>query len=149
MRATSRRGSASGRPELLEAAARELAGTKRILEAAERLLGPYRWRRFDLWIAPPSFPYGGMENPRLTFLSPSLLTGDGFAPRVVVHELATPGWANLAGAASVEHLLAQRGARRLRRAPSRRQPSTVWTRRGCKRRWVGGLERRCGVLGAT
>jgi hypothetical protein len=96
-------------PSLLALATRELAGVERILRAAERLLGPYRWRRFDLWIAPPSFPYGGMENPRLTFLSPSLLAGDGSLMSVLVHELAHAWVGNLAGAASIEHIWLNEG----------------------------------------
>jgi hypothetical protein len=96
-------------PSLVDAAARELAGVERILQAAEQLLGPYRWRRFDLWIAPPSFPYGGMENPRLTFLSPSLLSGDGSLLGVLVHELAHAWMGNLAGAASIEHIWLNEG----------------------------------------
>jgi aminopeptidase N len=96
-------------PPLLDAAASELAGIERILAAAEALLGPYRWRRFDLWITPPPFPYGGMENPRLTFLSPSLLAGDGSLLGVLVHELAHAWMGNLAGAASAEHIWINEG----------------------------------------
>ncbi|MGZ3407816.1 MAG: M1 family aminopeptidase, partial [Polyangia bacterium] len=73
-------------PALADAAARELAAVERWIVEAERLFGPYRWGRFDLLIAPPSFPYGGMENPRLAFLSPTLL-GDGALAGVVAHEL--------------------------------------------------------------
>src|SRR5690606_12942518 len=54
-------------PELLEDAADEFSGVDDMLRAAEALFGPYDWERFDLLTMPPSFPYGGMENPRLTF----------------------------------------------------------------------------------
>jgi leukotriene-A4 hydrolase len=96
-------------PQRLDDAARVLAGVGRILHAAEELLGPYRWRRFDLWIAPSSFPYGGMENPRLTFLSPSLLARDGSLLGVVAHELCHAWFGNLVGAASAEHLWINEG----------------------------------------
>ncbi len=90
-------------PSLLDAAGRALADVERWLGEAERLLGPYRWGRFDLLIAPASFPYGGMENPRLAFLSPTLL-GDGDALLgVVAHELAHAWSGNLVTAASAEH----------------------------------------------
>src|SRR3989442_12034015 len=47
-----------------------------MLKAAQDLYGPYRWRRYDLLVLPPSFPYGGMENPGLTFATPTILAGD-------------------------------------------------------------------------
>ncbi|MGZ3425689.1 MAG: M1 family aminopeptidase [Polyangia bacterium] len=89
-------------PALADAAARELADVERWIVEAERLFGPYRWGRFDLLIAPPSFPYGGMENPRLAFLSPTLL-GDGALAGVVAHELMHAWSGNLVTAASAEH----------------------------------------------
>ena len=90
-------------PSLIEAAAGELAPVERMMAEAERLFGPYRWERFDLLVAPPSFPYGGMENPRLAFLSPSLLVGDRSLLSVVAHELAHAWSGNLVSAASLEH----------------------------------------------
>ena len=47
--------------------------TDRVLTAAEEIVGPYIWGHYDLLILPPSFPYGGMENPCLTFVSPTVL----------------------------------------------------------------------------
>jgi aminopeptidase N len=47
-----------------------------MIETTEALYGPYRWGRYDLLILPPSFPYGGMENPRLTFITPTVIVGD-------------------------------------------------------------------------
>ena len=63
-------------PAVVEAAAWEFAGVDGMLRVAEGLFGPYDWERFDILTMPPSFPYGGMENPRLTFLTPTLLAGD-------------------------------------------------------------------------
>jgi leukotriene-A4 hydrolase len=82
-------------PELLDAAAFEFADTQAMFETAEAMFGPYRWGRYDLLILPPSFPYGGMENPRLSFLTPSLLAGDRSLVAVVAHELAHSWSGNL------------------------------------------------------
>jgi aminopeptidase N len=82
-------------PELLDAAAFEFADTQTMLETAEAMFGPYAWGRYDLLILPPSFPYGGMENPRLSFLTPSLLAGDRSLVSVVAHELAHSWSGNL------------------------------------------------------
>ena len=82
-------------PEMLEAATYEFADTQVMLETAEAIFGPYLWGRYDLLILPPSFPYGGMENPRLSFLTPSLLAGDRSLVAVVAHELAHSWSGNL------------------------------------------------------
>ena len=82
-------------PELLEASSYEFADTQAMFETAEELFGPYRWGRYDLLILPPSFPYGGMENPRLSFLTPSLIAGDRSLVSVVAHELAHSWSGNL------------------------------------------------------
>jgi len=82
-------------PVMLDAAARELADTERMVEAAERLYGPYRWGRYDLIVLPPSFPYGGMENPTLTFLTPTFIAGDKSLVGLVAHELAHSWSGNL------------------------------------------------------
>jgi aminopeptidase N len=82
-------------PELLDASAFEFADTQAMFETAEVMFGPYRWGRYDLLILPPSFPYGGMENPRLSFLTPSLLAGDRSLVSVVAHELAHSWSGNL------------------------------------------------------
>jgi aminopeptidase N len=79
-------------PALLERAAYEFADLERMLHAAESVGGPYRWGRFDVLVPPPSFPYGGMENPRLAFVTPTLIVGDRSLTTVVAHELAH-GWA--------------------------------------------------------
>jgi hypothetical protein len=66
-----------------------------MIAEAERLFGPYLWDRFDMLILPPAFPYGGMENPRLTFLTPTLIVGDRSMVSVVAHELAHSWTGNL------------------------------------------------------
>lgn len=96
-------------PGLLESAAWELAEVERQLEAAEALFGPYDWERYDMLVMPPSFPYGGMENPRLTFLTPSLLAGDRSLVNVVAHELAHSWTGNLVTNATAEHFWLNEG----------------------------------------
>ncbi len=80
---------------MMDAAAAELADTERMVEAAEALYGPYRWGRFDVIVLPPSFPYGGMENPTLTFLTPTFIAGDKSLVGLVAHELAHSWSGNL------------------------------------------------------
>src|SRR5262249_56139429 len=91
-------------PSLVERAAHEFAGVDRMLTSAEALFGAYPWGRFDLLVLPPSFPYGGMENPRLTFLTPTLLTGDRSLVNVVAHELSHSWTGNLLTNASPDAL---------------------------------------------
>src|SRR3546814_17734477 len=73
---------------MLKAAANELVDTEKMVEAAERLYGPYQWGRYDMIVLPPAFPFGGMENPRLTFLTPTILAGDKSLVSLIAHELA-------------------------------------------------------------
>ncbi len=82
-------------PDMVEAAVWEFADTERMMTVAEELYGPYRWQRFDLLVLPPSFPFGGMENPRLTFLTPVLVAGDRTLVSTVAHELAHSWSGNL------------------------------------------------------
>jgi leukotriene-A4 hydrolase len=82
-------------PSLLDAAAHEFADTEAMICAVEELYGPYRWGRYDLLVLPPSFPYGGMENPRLTFTTPTILSGDKSLVSLVAHELAHSWSGNL------------------------------------------------------
>lgn len=82
-------------PAMLDRAAHELVDTERMVEAAEHLYGPYRWGRYDVIVLPPSFPYGGMENPTLTFLTPTFLAGDRSLVGLVAHELAHSWSGNL------------------------------------------------------
>ena len=82
-------------PSVVEKAAWELADTPKMIEAAEKLGGPYRWGRYDLLILPASYPFGGMENPRLTFATPTMLAGDRSLVSLVAHELAHSWSGNL------------------------------------------------------
>ena len=82
-------------PSVVDAAAEEFADTEAMIAAAERLYGPYRWDRYDLLVLPPSFPFGGMENPRLTFATPTILAGDRSLVSLVAHELAHSWSGNL------------------------------------------------------
>ncbi|GAN00216.1 peptidase M1 [alpha proteobacterium U9-1i] len=82
-------------PSVVAAAANECADMERMLLAAEALYGPYRWGRYDVLVLPPSFPYGGMENPRLTFLTPTFIAGDRSLVALVAHELAHSWSGNL------------------------------------------------------
>ena len=96
-------------PELVEAAAWEFAGVEDMIVKAEGLFGPYPWERYDMLVLPPSFPYGGMENPRMTFLTPTLLAGDRSLVDVVAHELAHSWTGNLVTNASMEHFWLNEG----------------------------------------
>ncbi len=96
-------------PGLVEAAAREFSQVEGMMEAAEALFGPYDWERFDLLTMPPSFPYGGMENPRLTFVTPTLVVGDRSLVDVVAHELAHSWTGNLVTNANAEHFWLNEG----------------------------------------
>lgn len=82
-------------PGLVDRAAWEFADTERMMEKVEELYGPYRWERFDVIVLPPSFPYGGMENPRLTFVTPVLVAGDRSLVSTIAHELAHSWSGNL------------------------------------------------------
>lgn len=82
-------------PVVLAKAAKEFEDTEQMIVAAEKLYGPYRWGRYDLLVLPPAFPYGGMENPRLTFASPTVITGDKALVSLVAHELAHSWSGNL------------------------------------------------------
>ena len=82
-------------PSVVEAAAWEFAETEAMIDAVEPLYGPYRWGRFDMLVLPPSFPFGGMENPRLTFATPTILAGDRSLVALVAHELAHSWSGNL------------------------------------------------------
>ena len=96
-------------PETIAAAAWEFAEIEAMIAAAERLFGPYPWERYDMLVLPPSFPYGGMENPRMTFLTPTLLAGDRSLVDVVAHELAHSWTGNLVTNASAEHFWLNEG----------------------------------------
>ncbi|KAJ6986976.1 leucine aminopeptidase-like [Populus alba x Populus x berolinensis] len=94
---------------VLDAAAREFAGTEEMIRQAERLFGEYDWERFDLLVLPPSFPYGGMENPRMVFLTPTVIKGDASGAQVVAHELAHSWTGNLITNKNNEHFWLNEG----------------------------------------
>src|SRR5512140_1667685 len=85
---------------IADEAAYEFAQVEDMLVCAEELFGPYEWERYDILIMPPSFPYGGMENPRLTFVTPSVIAGDRSLVNVIAHELAHAWTGNLVTNAS-------------------------------------------------
>ncbi len=80
----------------IDTCAYEFADLHKMIAAAEKLYGPYRWGRYDLLVLPPSFPFGGMENPCLTFCTPTILAGDRSLTTLVAHELAHSWSGNLA-----------------------------------------------------
>ena len=82
-------------PSVVKLAAREFEDTEDMMQAAEKLYGPYQWQRYDILVLPPSFPFGGMENPRLTFATPTILAGDKSLVSLVAHELAHSWSGNL------------------------------------------------------
>jgi aminopeptidase N len=96
-------------PSVVEGAAWEFAPVDAMLDAGEALFGPYAWERFDILVMPPSFPYGGMENPRLTFVTPTLLAKDRSQVRVIAHELAHAWTGNLVTNANAEHFWLNEG----------------------------------------
>lgn len=89
-------------PSVVDAAAWEFADVEQMLSAAEALFGPYAWDRYDFIVLPPAFPMGGMENPRMTFLTPTVLAGDRSLVSLLAHELAHSWTGNLVGNATNE-----------------------------------------------
>ncbi|RDS79045.1 M1 family peptidase [Dyella monticola] len=87
-------------PSVVAKAAHEFEDTEKMIQTAEKLYGPYRWGRYDILVLPPSFPYGGMENPNMTFATPTVLVGDKSLVSLVAHELAHSWSGNLVTAAS-------------------------------------------------
>lgn len=82
-------------PLVIEKAASELSDTEKMIEATEKIYGEYRWGRYDILVLPPSFPFGGMENPLLTFATPTILAGDKSLVSLIAHELAHSWSGNL------------------------------------------------------
>ena len=96
-------------PELIDAAAYEFADTEEMMLKVEEMYGPYRWERYDLLVLPPSFPWGGMENPRLTFLTPTVIVGDRSLVSLIAHELAHSWSGNLVTNASWDDIWLNEG----------------------------------------
>lgn len=82
-------------PSVIESAEYEFSETENMVSIAEDLYGPYLWERYDMIVLPPSFPFGGMENPRLTFLTPTVIAGDRSLVSLIAHELAHSWSGNL------------------------------------------------------
>ncbi|MBZ9610442.1 M1 family metallopeptidase [Rheinheimera maricola] len=96
-------------PYILNASAEEFASTQAMIDATEQLYGDYRWGRYDLLILPPSFPFGGMENPVLSFITPTVVAGDGSLVNLIAHELAHSWSGNLVTNASWRDLWLNEG----------------------------------------
>ena len=96
-------------PSVIEAAAREFEDTPAMIEGTEALYGPYRWEQYDLLVLPPAFSLGGMEHPRLSFITPTLIAGDKSLVGTVVHELAHSWSGNLVTNASWRHMWLNEG----------------------------------------
>ena len=96
-------------PAMLESAVKEFEDTEQMIQVAESILGPYRWGRYDMIVLPPSFPFGGMENPRLAFMTPTLITGDKSLVSTVAHELAHSWTGNLVSNATWRDLWLNEG----------------------------------------
>lgn len=82
-------------PSIVDSAAWEFADLEKMIAAAEELYGTYQWQRYDVIVLPPGFPFGGMENPRLTFATPTILAGDRSLTSLIAHELAHSWSGNL------------------------------------------------------
>ncbi|GAA0710506.1 M1 family metallopeptidase [Dokdonella soli] len=109
VRETGPRSAVYAEPSVVEAAAKEFADTEKMIATTEKLYGPYRWGRYDILVLPPSFPFGGMENPRLTFATPTVIVGDKSLVSLVAHELAHSWSGNLVTNASWKHMWLNEG----------------------------------------
>jgi leukotriene-A4 hydrolase len=87
-------------PSVVGKAAHEFEDTEKLIAATEQLYGPYAWGRYDILVLPPSFPFGGMENPNMTFATPTVLVGDKSLVSLVSHELAHSWAGNLVTSAA-------------------------------------------------
>uniref|UniRef100_A0A8C5X695 Leukotriene A-4 hydrolase n=1 Tax=Malurus cyaneus samueli TaxID=2593467 RepID=A0A8C5X695_9PASS len=95
--------------ELVDKSAYEFSEAEAMLKTAEDLAGPYVWGQYDLLVLPPSFPYGGMENPCLTFVTPTLLAGDQSLSNVIAHEISHSWTGNLVTNKTWEHFWLNEG----------------------------------------
>ncbi|HKE48856.1 MAG TPA: M1 family metallopeptidase [Rhodanobacteraceae bacterium] len=108
-RPTGPRSAVYAEPSVVEAAAKEFADTETMIATTEQLYGPYRWGRYDLLVLPPSFPFGGMENPCMTFATPTVIVGDKSLVSLVAHELAHSWSGNLVTNAGWKHMWLNEG----------------------------------------
>jgi leukotriene-A4 hydrolase len=96
-------------PEMVGRAGYEFQEIEQMIQTAEQLFGPYEWDRYDMLVLPPAFPFGGMENPRMTFLTPTVIAGDRSLVDVIAHELAHSWTGNLVTNASMDHFWLNEG----------------------------------------
>jgi leukotriene-A4 hydrolase len=96
-------------PAMVTRAAYEFGEVEEMIVRAEKLFGAYDWDRYDMLVLPPAFPYGGMENPRMTFLTPTVIAGDRSLVDVIAHELAHSWTGNLVTNATAEHFWLNEG----------------------------------------
>lgn len=94
---------------LVDACAEEFSETSQMMAIAEEICGPYVWKVYDILVMPPNFPFGGMENPCLTFVTPTLLAGDKSLANVVAHEIAHSWTGNLVTNRNYEHFWVNEG----------------------------------------
>ena len=109
VRSTGPRTAVFAEPSVVAKAAKEFEDTEAMIEAAEKLYGPYRWDRYDILVLPASFPFGGMENPRVTFATPTVIAGDKSLVGLVAHELAHSWSGNLVTNANAQHMWLNEG----------------------------------------
>lgn len=114
-------------PSMVDAAAFDFSKTEEYLQAAESLTTPYAWTRYDVLCLPPSFPYGGMENPCLTFVTPTLLTGDKSLADVIIHEISHSWFGNLVTCETWNHFWLNEGY-------------TMWLQRKIEEKVKGGKD---------
>ncbi|HMH69173.1 MAG TPA: M1 family metallopeptidase, partial [Pinirhizobacter sp.] len=100
VRETGPRSAVYAEPGVVAKAAHEFEDTEKLIAATEKLYGPYAWTRYDILVLPPSFPFGGMENPNMTFATPTVLVGDKSLVSLVSHELAHSWSGNLVTSAA-------------------------------------------------
>lgn len=96
-------------PSIITEATKEFEDTEKMIQAGESLYGKYAWETYDLLILPPSFPFGGMENPRLSFITPTVIAGDKSLVSLIAHELAHSWSGNLVTNASWRDLWLNEG----------------------------------------
>jgi leukotriene-A4 hydrolase len=109
VRTTGPRSAVFAEPSVVDAAAKEFEDTEKMIEATEKLYGPYRWERYDILVLPASFPFGGMENPRVTFATPTVIAGDKSLVGLIAHELAHSWSGNLVTNANAQHMWLNEG----------------------------------------
>jgi leukotriene-A4 hydrolase len=96
-------------PKMVERAQYEFGEVEQMIVTAEKMFGPYEWDRYDMLVLPPAFPFGGMENPRMTFLTPTVIAGDRSLVDVIAHELAHSWTGNLVTNATMDHFWLNEG----------------------------------------